>query len=362
MSLSEKLLEWYDVNSRDLPWRGMKDPYAIWVSEIMLQQTRVETVIPYFERWMKRFPTLQYLADASEQDVLKAWEGLGYYSRGRNLHKAARRVVEQYEGKLPEERIELAKLPGIGEYTAGAIASMAFGKDEIALDGNIRRVLARLFDVELEARSPEGIQALETLARQNLPSGRAGDFNQAMMDIGATLCTPRAPRCLLCPLAEMCKSLQLGTQEERPVLKARPAIPHIIVTAAIIQCNGKVLVAQRPTDGLLGGMWEFPGGKLEPGETLDECLSREIDEELGVSILVGEPFGVYEHAYTHFRVTLHAFLCRLLEGEPRPIQARDLLWKEAPDLAQLPMGKIDRQIARALMQAGNEKADLLSTR
>jgi A/G-specific adenine glycosylase len=348
---SEKLLAWYDAHAREMPWRGLKDPYAVWVSEIMLQQTRVETVLDYFQRWMQRFPTLAVLAQAEEQDVLRLWEGLGYYSRARNLHRAARQVMLDHGGSLPQTRQGLEKLPGVGAYTAGAIASMAFGLDEIALDGNIRRVLARLFDMALDARSPQGTRLLEELARQNLPPGRAGDYNQALMDLGATICTPRTPRCLLCPLAGLCKALQFGVQEERPVLKPRPAVPHITVTAALIGRDGRLLLARRPAGGLLGGMWEFPGGKLENGESLPDCLAREIREELGVSIAVGEAFGVYEHAYTHFRVTLHAFVCRLLQGEPRPIEASEIRWVLPEELAQFPMGKIDRQISRKAAQS-----------
>ncbi len=344
------LLDWYAKNARQLPWRGHPDPYAVWVSEIMLQQTRVETVIPYFERWMARFPTLRSLAEAQEQDVLQLWEGLGYYSRARNLHKAAQRVMQEYAGQLPPGRQALERLPGIGRYTAGAIASMAFGRDEAALDGNIRRVLARVFDVQVPARSAEGERILWELALQHLPPGRAGDYNQAMMDLAAAICTPRSPQCLLCPLYALCEAAQLGQQEERPVLEPRPEVPHYLVTAAVIHRNGQVLIARRPSEGLLGGLWEFPGGKVEPGEELPDCLRREICEELGAEVAVGEKVGVFRHAYTHFKVTLHAFHCQLNVGEPQPIQASDLRWVSLNQLADFPMGKIDRLIANALNQ------------
>jgi A/G-specific adenine glycosylase len=346
--IARLLLAWYDQNARRLPWRGHPDPYAVWVSEIMLQQTRVETVIPYFLRWMERFPTIAALASAPEQEVLQVWEGLGYYSRARNLHHAAQQVVAQYGGSLPANRTALEKLPGIGKYTAGAVASMAFGLDEPALDGNIRRVLARLFNVSLPARSPEGEAELWRLARETLPAGHAGDYNQALMDLGSAICTPRNPTCLVCPLKDFCEAYSQGVQEERPILQARSPIPHITVTAAVIRRDGLVLLALRPSKGLLGGMWEFPGGKLEPGENLPDCLRREIREELGVEIEVGDPFGVYEHAYTHFRVTLHAFCCTLLDGEPRPLQAAGLRWVRVEEMSDFPMGKIDRQIARRL--------------
>lgn len=346
-----RLLEWYDRHARRLPWRDEPTPYRVWISEIMLQQTQVRTVLPYFERWMKRFPTLQDLAAASEQEVLQTWEGLGYYSRARHLLQAARIVSSQYNGQLPSRREQLEDLPGIGRYTAGAIASIAFGQDEAALDGNIRRVLARLLNVAIPAHSPEGEKALWALARETLPPGRAGDYNQALMDLGSSICVPHAPACLICPLADLCAAREMGVQEERPVLKAKSAIPHYIVTAAVIHRDGQVLIAHRPEKGLLGGMWEFPGGKIEPGETLPECLRREIREELGVEIQVEEAFGVYQHGYTHFKVTLHAFCCSLTDGEPQALEASEIRWTVPDELQNFPMGKIDRQIARRIKEA-----------
>ncbi len=346
--LSQRLLGWYDHNARRLPWRGHPDPYAVWVSEIMLQQTRVETVIGYFERWMERFPSLEALGHASEQEVLQAWEGLGYYSRARHLHQAARVVMEKYNGRLPASRVELEKLPGIGPYTAGAVASIAFGQDEATLDGNIRRVLSRVFAMRLPARSPEGERQLWQLARQHLPPGRAGDFNQALMDLGATICTPQKPACLVCPLAESCLALAEGLQENLPLLEPAPPVPHFTVTAAVIRRGGKVLIARRPSQGLLGGLWEFPGGKLEAGESLAEGLQREISEELHVLVRVGEPFGVFKHAYTHFKITLHAFLCTLDGGEPEAVEASEIKWVDIDALARYPMGKVDRLISQRL--------------
>ena len=342
------LLNWYRQKARRLPWRSHPDPYAVWISEIMLQQTRVDTVVPYFQHWLERFPTVQALAEADLQEILSAWDGLGYYSRARNLHRTAQMIVLQYNGKLPAELAALRKLPGIGRYTAAAIGSIAFGLDEATLDGNIRRVLARVFDVSEPARSAQGERILWGLAAAHLPAVQAGDYNQALMDLGATICTPRLPACGTCPVSEMCQSRRLGIQEQRPVLRARPAIPHYIVTAAVIHRDGTVLLAQRPPNGLLGGLWEFPGGKTLEGEDLPTCLRREIREELDVEIEVGEPLGVYRHAFTHFRVTLHAFHCVLKSGEPRPIEANDVKWVSTTDLPGFPMGKIDRQIASRL--------------
>ena len=353
---SRLLLEWYARSARSLPWRSDPQPYAVWVSEIMLQQTRVETVLPYFYHWMERFPTIKDLAAADVQDVLQLWEGLGYYSRARNLHQAARRVVAEFDGQLPAERGDLESLPGIGHYTAGAITSIAFGQDAIALDGNLRRVAARIFNIAVPARSPQGEKLLLENLQKSLPSGHAGDFNQALMDLGSSICTPREPDCSHCPLQSICQAAALGVQLERPVLDRRPASPHFLVTAAVIRRGTAVLITRRPAKGLLGGMWEFPGGKLEAGETLPECLVREILEELGAEIQVGQEIGVFRHAYTHFKVTLHAFEAVLKSGEPQALHADDLKWVRVEELSTFPMGKIDRQISRVLADSHNAGA------
>ena len=351
-SFPASLLLWYQGNARRLPWRGHHDPYAVWVSEIMLQQTRVETVIPYFERWMGRFPTLQSLAEAPLQEVLAVWEGLGYYSRARNLHSAARQVLAQ-GGEIPSTACELRKLPGIGRYTAGAIASLAFGENAAALDGNIRRVLARLYNVDEPARSPQGEARLWELAEMHLPDGQAGDYNQALMDLGSTVCTPRAPKCIDCPLTELCQAYQLGIQEQLPVSLPKQSIPHYQVAAAVLEREGRYLITQRLLGGLLGGLWEFPGGKQETNETLSECLVRELIEELGIQVGVGQELDVYQHAYTHFRVTVHSFQCQWQDGSPEPqlLQVQDLAWVEPAELVKYPMGKVDRLIASHLITA-----------
>lgn len=315
----------------------------------MLQQTRVETVIPYFERWMDRFPTVQSLAEAPLQEVLATWEGLGYYSRARNLHEAACKV-QAMGGEIPSTAEELRKLPGIGRYTAAAIASIAFGESIGALDGNIRRVLARVFNVEEPARSPAGEARLWQLADMNVPDGAAGDYNQALMDLGALICTPRVPNCSGCPLDDICLAYQLGIQEQRPVSLPKQVIPHYQVAAAVIEREGNYLITQRPLNGLLGGLWEFPGGKQEPGETLTQCLERELLEELDVKVNVGQALNVYRHAYTHFRVTVHSFRCYWQPGSPEPerLQVHDFAWVKPGELDKYPMGKVDRQIASHL--------------
>jgi A/G-specific adenine glycosylase len=356
MTITEPLLEWYDRNARVIPWRFEQSPYRTWISEIMLQQTQVDTVIPYFERWMAQFPDVAALAAASEQDVLTLWEGLGYYSRARNLHKAARILARAYNGRLPQTVEDLQELPGIGPYTAAAIASIAFGLDAATVDGNIRRVFSRVFNLTEPLRSPVSEKRIWELAEANLPPGKAGTYNQALMDLGATICTPRSPDCDQCPISEECQAKKLGVVEDRPVKPPRKKVPSQTVTAAVIHRNGRVLLAKRPPVGLLGGMWEFPGGTLEATDSdLAACLRREIQEELGVEVQVSVPFGTYRHAYTHFRIELHAFCCTLTDGhEPQAIECDDLAWVRIDDLGDYPMGKVDRRIAGRLAQAGQD--------
>jgi len=346
--LPRLLLNWYHKHGRTLPWRDHPDPYAVWVSEIMLQQTRVDTVIPYFEKWMRLFPNVTSLANASEQEVLNAWEGLGYYSRARNLHKAAKVIAEKFNGQLPRDLTDLRSLPGIGRYTVGAIASMAFGMDEPTLDGNLRRVFSRLFDVDEFADSPVGEKILWELAAQNLPKGQAGDYNQALMDLGATICLPKNPRCLLCPLMEICEARKNGAQELRPVLKPKKSVPHYTHAAAVILQRGRVLLAQPPPDGLLGGMWEFPNGRVnaDPAKELTKAInaaySLKARIERSRNVKKKEEMGVIQHAYTHFKITVHAFRCELVSVPKN----KNLKWVKLTDLDDYPMGKVDRQIAR----------------
>ena len=349
-----KLLRWAARNLRDLPWRAEpRDPYRVWVSEIMLQQTQASTVIPYFTRFTERFPTMRALAQAPLDDVLKLWEGLGYYARARNLHRAAQKVMAEFNGKLPDTVEELGKLPGIGAYTAGAIASLAFGRDAPVVDGNVKRVLCRVYAIRGDTRRPKLQKQLWTLAKTNLPKGKAGRWNEAMMELGATICAPRSPRCDECPLGQVCRARALGIQEKLPERAAKKRIPHYDVTAAVIRTlrGPRILIAQRPLGGMLGGLWEFPGGKRERGESLQECLRREIKEELGIEIEVGQPVTRVEHAYTHFRITLHAFECRLVHGKPRALQVADWRWVTWDELDDFAFAVTDRKIIQALRKS-----------
>ncbi|RIK39041.1 MAG: A/G-specific adenine glycosylase, partial [Chloroflexi bacterium] len=345
-------------------WRnapaGQRDPYTVWVSEIMLQQTRVETVVDYYLRWMARLPTLPALAAADLQIVLKLWEGLGYYARARNLHQAAQQVVAEHGGRMPDHRAALLRLPGIGEYTVGAILSLAFNQAEPILDGNVKRVLSRLADIDQPVDETATRKELWRLARhivEAAPTGAAGVCNEALMELGATICTPESPRCLLCPLVELCQAAANGTQTQRPVTTPRKATPHVDVAAGIIwqgePFHSSLLIAQRPAHKMLGGLWEFPGGKLEAIDTdLRACLRREITEELGIEIEVGEAFTTLQHAFTHFRMTLHAFHACHLSGEPQAIGCADWRWAALGELDAYPFPVTDQKIIRALRSHG----------
>jgi len=311
-AIQRALLDFFDACGRDLPWRRDPDPYRVWISEVMLQQTRAETVIPYFERWLERFPTLEALAGASIDDVLQAWAGLGYYRRAHNLHRAANVVRDRYRGQLPGDPAELRRLPGIGDYTAGAIASIAFGLPEPAVDGNVRRVLSRLHDLP----DPGGAE-LRRLAAALVPDDRPGDFNQALMELGATVCTPRSPKCDACPIATFCRARAAGTQLERPRPKPSKTLPENDVgTAVIVADDGAVLLVRRPADGLLAGLWEFPGAIVEPGETPADAarraaaaaLERAGRDATGAALRDdGTPIGSIVHTFTHLRLTYLAF-------------------------------------------------------
>jgi A/G-specific adenine glycosylase len=343
---AQALLEWYSMNARDLPWRRTKDPYAVWVSEVMLQQTRVDTVIPYYMQWMERFPNLEKLVEAEIDDVLQLWEGLGYYRRAHNLYQAAKWIINNCNGIFPNALKDIESLPGVGSYTAAAIAAFAYDADVIAYDGNLRRVLSRLFDYSEDPRSPKGEGILVSKALEWMPCGVSSKFNQALMDLGALICHPRTPQCSSCPLKSHCQAFAAGVQEERPIRKKRDPIPHFVVTAGVLERNGKVLIARRPEGELLGGLWEFPGGKCKEGETLEDCLLREWLEEIGLEISMGESLGEFSHAYTHFRVTVHAFKCKAFGGEPEALEHSELCWVNQDELKNYPMGKVDREISR----------------
>ncbi|MGN7457009.1 A/G-specific adenine glycosylase [Paenibacillus pasadenensis] len=334
---SRELLAWYRASKRTLPWRRDRDAYRIWVSEIMLQQTRVDTVIPYYERFMARFPTLQALAEAPEADVLKHWEGLGYYSRARNLQAGAREVAERYGGRVPDDKAAVSALKGVGPYTAGAIMSIAFNRPEPAVDGNVMRVLSRYFNRDEDIAKPSTRIGMEKLAASLIPDGAAGDFNQALMELGALVCTPRTPGCLTCPVMALCAGRIAGRETELPVkAKAKPPKPQLRVAAVIEGVGehaGKVLVRQRPDSGLLASLWELPHVLLdEPAakprgraaklaaaaqptverQAADAAeLLRRLEEETGLRAVARRWLGSEEHTFSHLHWMMRIYAAEL---------------------------------------------------
>ena len=342
--LRERLLAWYDVHRRDLPWRARPgeapDPYRVWLSEVMLQQTRVETVKPYFHRWLERFPTLHSLADAPLDDVLKAWEGLGYYSRARNFHRAVREVAELHAGRVPDEPAAFRALPGVGRYTAGAVMSIAFGREEALVDGNVRRVFARWTDDPAPADP-----ALWSLAQTLAPGARPGDVNQAVMELGATVCVPRNPLCGECPVREHCRAFRHGTQAERPAPKKAKATPHEDTAVAVVEHEGRTLLVRRPVDARLGGMWAFPAAIRRRGESVAAAAERAVLEGLELEVRAGAPIGTVKHAFTHVRASYHAVRCTLVSGTPRPLQYDAWSWATADELDAYALPVAQRRIA-----------------
>ena len=297
------LLAFFDESARPLPWRQTRDPYAVWVSEVMSQQTRVETVVPYYHRWLDRFPDIATLADSPVDDVLKAWEGLGYYSRARNMHAAARILRERHDSALPSSHDALRALPGVGDYTAGAVSSIAFGQRRPAVDGNVRRVLARVLDLPAPTSA-----LLRDVAASLVPDDRPGDFNQALMELGATICTPRSPRCDHCPIAMQCTARAAGTASERPARTTKKRVPVIdIATAVLRDPAGRLLIARRPDGGLLGGLWCFPGTELHRDDDPQAVAAAVADMYAADH---GEPrsLGVVEHVFSHRRERYHCFV------------------------------------------------------
>jgi A/G-specific adenine glycosylase len=341
-----------------MPWRDDPSPYKVWISEVMLQQTQVVTVIPYFDRFVRAFPTVRRLAEADLQDVLKAWEGLGYYARARNLHRAAKTVLTRHGGAVPGDAGTLRRLPGIGDYTAAAVASISAGAPIPAVDGNILRVFSRFWGSRRDIAKP---QTRQWLARRLTPIIAGTDpslFNQACMELGALVCRPHNPECARCPLQRDCMARARGWQARLPV-KSRPAKgPHYDVAAAVIRRrDGRILIAQRPPDHMLGGLWEFPGGKREAGETLEQALRREIEEETSLIVEVGAPVCSVKHAYSHFRITLHAFECRPVRGRARAHEHAALRWVRPSELTAFPFPTADRKILETLPCHGHSVPD-----
>ncbi|HSM08816.1 MAG TPA: NUDIX domain-containing protein [Gemmatimonadota bacterium] len=361
--IAADLLAWYGGRERDIPWRGESDPYRIWVCEVMAQQTRIQTVRERLPEFFGTYPTLESLAASDLDELLRAWEGLGYYARARNLRRAARELVaESADGRasLPSTVTALRELPGIGPYTAGAVASIAFGRPEPAVDGNARRVLSRLFDIRrptatvLDRAARALIAAADALGSSDASGSsdrsRAGEINQAIMDLGGAVCVPRTPRCDACPLAEHCLAFARGTVADRPPRRTKDPSPHHDIGVALVwRDDGRLLIQRRPLEGLLGGLWEFPGGKVEPGEDAAQAAVRETREETGLEVRVTGSAGRVDHAYSHFRITLHAFHAELAGGELRTGGAGPHAWVAPEALPDYAFPTANRRIIDGLV-------------
>jgi A/G-specific adenine glycosylase len=343
-AFSDRLESWYGSHKRDLPWRRTSDPYRIWISEVMLQQTTVGAVGPYYKAWIAEFPNVRALARAPLRKVLKAWQGLGYYQRARNLHAAAREIVERHGGKLPSDPAVLLRLPGFGPYTAAAVASLAFGKPHPVVDANVRRVMMRILHLpgEADGRHDRTITAeLDRLIARRSP----GTFNQALMELGALVCRPRTPLCAACPLPDLCSAYERGEPEIIPRPRER-AYKKGKAVVGIIRKGNRVLIQQRPATGLFGGLWEFPGGKVERGETLVQALARELREELDAELKDARFLLEVKHTYTQFQVALYAYAVRL-KDEPA-LEAGRRKWVTIKALRDYPFPSGSAKIVRFL--------------
>lgn len=346
--MAAALLAWYRRQGRDLPWRRQRDPYRIWVSEVMLQQTRVETVIPYYERWIARFPTAADLATAPADEVLQHWAGLGYYARARHLHAAAREVVARYGGTVPDDPAAFASLQGVGEYTAGAVLSIAYGRPLPAVDGNVLRVWARLANLDDDVTRTATRRKVAAQVAAVIPPGDAADFNQALMDLGALVCVPGLPHCGQCPLAAWCGARAAGRSGELPVRgKKAPPVPAPMV-AGVVWDGGRVLLARRPERGLLAGLWEFPSFPVAPGEAPAGALARGLARRFDLQVTVGALLVAVDHAFSHRRWHLQAFAAALTAASPRPRDGAGLRWAEPAELADFALPAAFRKVAGAL--------------
>jgi A/G-specific adenine glycosylase len=344
------LLVWFPGHRRPLPWRQRPTPYRIWVAEVLLQQTRVAQAIPYFQRFIRRFPSLRALAKASEEQVLKAWEGAGYYARARHLHQAARHLVERHGGELPHRAAELRQLPGVGPYIAAAVASLAFREPDVALDANGLRVLSRWTLERGDPRRAPVRDRLHRWARDRRPPTRSGEFNEALMELGETVCLPAQPRCGECPIAPYCRARQeLPDPGVLPARRPARAKPLVVAAVVAVTRRGRWLVLRRPSTGLLGGLWEFPGGKLRAGERPVAAARRELREETGLNAGALEELGLFRHEYSHFRVALHLFRSRSPRGKLRA-RGRRHRWVGWAALRRLPLPRATLKLLPSLRE------------
>ena len=336
------LLAWYDGSRRNFPWRDCNNPYKIYLSQVMLQQTQVSTVLPYYKNWIQKFPTIQSVARTTQEQILKQWEGLGYYSRARNFHKSCQIIADTFNGIIPSDPHEFSKLPGVGPYISAAVMSIAFHQPLPAVDANAIRVAARIEMVDLPY--PKNSKILYKFLENNIHPERPGDFNQAIMDLGREICTANKPKCNVCPLSNFCKALVNNSVDNFPI-KIKPCKkPHYDIAVGIIWNKGQILISKRRENGLLGGLWEFPGGKIEKGENAQECIIREIKEELGVQVQPTSFLKQIKHAYTHFSITMDAYHCDYLSGSPKALGCENWKWINPEDIKLLPFPKANHKL------------------
>jgi A/G-specific adenine glycosylase len=353
-ALRRALLAWYRRNARDLPWRRTRDPYRIWLAESMLQQTRIDTALPYYRRFVERFPNVRALADARLDDVLRLWAGLGYYTRARNLHKTARIVAREHRGEFPRTATGLQHLPGVGRYTAGAIASMAFGQRAAVVDGNIKRVLTRLLAIEACIEATETTRRLWQLAERLVAPRAPGAFNQALMELGGRVCVSKNPACPRCPLRKWCAAAARGIQGRLPKRGHKKPVPRVQAVAAAFRSNGGYLIVKRPAEGLLGGLWELPSAEVHDGEPHAESLRKHLRDAFGVQVSVGEALGVVRHAFSHRLLELHVYRCHV-RGTLAARSERDhVRWVLPRQLEHFAFASVDRK-ALALVGIGKRQ-------
>lgn len=347
--IQKNLIQWFQKNQRALPWRNNYDPYQVWISEIMLQQTQVTTVLPYFGRWIKKLPTIQAVANAKEDKILKLWEGLGYYSRARNLQKTARLIVEKYNGSFPEKYEDILTLPGIGKYTAGAISSIAFNQPKPIVDGNVIRVLARLKNFSGNTKLPKNLKKIWEWSQVLLPKDHARDFNQGLMELGALICKPQNPDCPCCPLKKTCEAYKKETMNNLPERGIQEKKIYSKAAIAVIKKNGKIFIQKRPPKGLMAGLWEFPGGKVDAKETPRNALKREIKEELGMAIKNVKLIKTIRHSYTKFNIDLHCYLADFEEGKIKLNAATEGKWVKPEELKNYPFPAANVRLIKKLL-------------
>ena len=344
------LLKWFDEHQREMPWRGIDDPYRIWVSEVMLQQTQVKKVVAYYERFIAKFHDVQHLAEAPLQDVLKVWEGLGYYARARNLHKAAQIIIKEYDGIIPSDYATFRKLPGVGDYSAAAVQSIAYNEPYAAVDGNIKRVLSRIFLMDMPINAATEAKHFQLKADDLLDKKKPGQFNQAMMELGATVCRPQSPTCLVCPVNLSCGAFQTARQNEFPIRKKSKKVPEHHIAAGVIYKDDKVLIVQRPLDGLLGGLWEFPNGQLAENENAEQTCIRQITDAVNISVCNLKYITRVRHAFTHFKIVVDVFSCDYQSGKVVLNGPIDAKWVKLPELKDYPLPRATHKILDELIQ------------